>query len=61
MHDELDTRMLKLGSHPNLLCNLVRIITFVKNMYLLYVMNFLSNHYASHCVKNIEISCFWKF
>ena len=44
MHDRLGTGKMKLGSHRNLLCNLVRRITFVDNMYLLYVMNFLSNH-----------------
>lgn len=40
MQDKLGTEKMKLGSHHKLLYNLVRKTTFMKNMYLLYVMNF---------------------
>lgn len=35
MHDGLGTRKMKLGNHPNLVCNLICNTIFVEKMYLL--------------------------
>lgn len=54
MQDKLGTRKMKLGSHPDLFYNLVCNITFMESMYLLYVVNFISNHLCMPLCKKYE-------